>query len=111
MCLTRCDDSLTNLEYRDKLDWSEDSFHRIVGDTATMLRMRGVDSKQYVNLREMCEIIDLERSVRTIPISAMYGDNLIEPSPKSTWFSGYVREGSDERDGTFMEMLETVLSH
>jgi bifunctional enzyme CysN/CysC len=64
----------------DLVGWSEEVFERIKGE--------------YVDFATRLEMGDL----RVVPISALKGDNIVEPGPNSPWYQGE----------TLLHLLETV---
>jgi len=54
----------------DLVDWSQDRFDEIVGDYGDFADQIGVEA------------------VTAIPMSALRGDNVTEPSPKAPWYAG-----------------------
>src|SRR5678815_5229470 len=65
----------------DLVDWSEDRFLEIRDDIEAFLPK-----------------LDVFKDVKFIPISALHGDNVVEPSKNTPWFEG----------PTLLRHLETV---
>ncbi|KAL9121972.1 MAG: hypothetical protein Q9187_001471 [Circinaria calcarea] len=63
----------------DKIKWSEEQFLKIVG-----------------------KLGDRVKNVPVIPISALYGDNMVESSKNTEWFNGSTHSGK-----TVLEALES----
>jgi sulfate adenylyltransferase subunit 1 len=64
----------------DLVDWSEDVFDAILRDFAVLAEHRGV------------------RSWSAVPLSALFGDNVVEPSARTAWYAG----------PPLLELLETL---
>jgi len=73
--------------------WSELQFGKAVQEFTTYLENNGVEAAE----------------VPFIPVSALNGDNLIELSPRCSWYNGWVKHGQGEpRSGTtLLEALDT----
>ena len=64
----------------DMINWSQEEFERIVGDLAILVTKLGIPDAHY------------------LPISAKYGDNVVDKSSNMPWFIGK----------TFLHLIETI---
>jgi len=64
----------------DMVNWSEDVFNKIVTDLKELVRKLGIPDARY------------------LPISAKYGDNVVDRSENMKWYSGK----------TFLHLIETI---
>ena len=65
----------------DGVNWSQPAFQRVVDEIETIARRLGFSE------------------VSIIPASALYGDNVVEPSPNATWYEGPTVLGALESSG------------
>ena len=79
---------------RDKIKWSEEQFLKIVGKLGDRVK------KYRIALRK--NLILISSSFPIIPISALYGDNMVESSKNTEWFNGSTHSGK-----TVLEALES----
>jgi len=64
----------------DMINWSEADFNRIVADLGNLVEKLGIPDARY------------------IPLSAKYGDNVVDRSEKMSWYTGK----------TFLSLIETI---
>jgi sulfate adenylyltransferase subunit 1 len=64
----------------DMINWSEDNFNNIVAELGKLVKKLGIPDARY------------------IPISAKYGDNVVDSSGNMSWYSGK----------TFLSLIETM---